>query len=501
MAWFNFWRRGIGKKGATSIPASAAVTPIRQSTGGKNRSTGTDTSRDPVVVWGNQWHQIEPTASRAIVVTAQAEARRRGASAYVVATNKRDTFVGLPRKGRVKSGAFLAGQLLSTLGTAKEIRTLEQSAPIKGNPYTAEKIAYLGVVGDKFAFVATIGGLPFADILGDELAIQKAVADFREHLVSGGIFLIQDHAAILASFGQYPQEYDSQARRVDGLPYDSTYAQSLTGLRALGLAPQLKIAGGAVLALGVMVGAYVGYETYLSQSVSEATLARKEAAANRARAEYLKTQQDAVAADGATIARDAAVPVWSFLAKARLDRAGFALTKVDCVNGICNFRYSRDNKVKTFTDYVQTHVKGESPGFDVSKLEEAVTGVPIPKYDEVPKLDLGKVVTDPDLLLRLGTTSQKVALAKVKLLFTPPSPISDPKTESQMRTAEVEALRRLKGSWSYEGPSDTFVAAMQRLPAVATVRSIELIVSPTPAKTTDVVKATGAYYMYQGAGR
>ncbi|MBC5767640.1 hypothetical protein [Ramlibacter albus] len=462
--------------------------------------------RVPRVVWGATWVPVEPTVSSPLLKVARAEARKRGASVIAVASNGQDAAVGMPAKGKGsrttgpsgKGNGFLAAQLLSTVRLAKEVSLLGEDSGPQNNPWHGtEHVAYLGALDDAtYVFVATVHGVPLLDICGDVETISKGIQEFREHLVSGAALLIQDSRPVAKAFSALPSEFPAIATPVHGLPFAAGALDAAGGLQPLGMHPVVKGAIATAAVAGVGVGLMWAYDAYVGHALSVEQLTRKEQQAKVLRQKYLAAQQDVLAKESSVVASAAAEPVWAFIAKTRLSRAGFNLTKVVCTGNTCDLQYRRDTKVPTFTDFVRTHGQGELPRFDIAQLDDAVTGLEVPEYDKMPKVDLANIKFDPELLLKLGTTAQKVLLAGVKLGFTTPADMVAMTDEFKtMRPVELAASRRLYGTWTLEGPTDTFTAALKRLPPTATLSMVEVRLSRSEKDGPDLVVAKGRYFL------
>lgn len=464
-------------------------------------------TRAPRVLWGGGWYSVEPTASTPLQKAAKTEARKRGATKYVISSNGQDAFVGVPAKGKsartsgasgTGHAAYLSAQLLATVRQAKEVLYVGEDAPSQNNPWNRiEQIAYLGALDEAtFVFVATIDGVPFMDICGNADTVGKAVEDFKEHLVRGAALLIQDARPVAVTFSSLPNEFPGAARAVPGLPYDAKVNEVLAPLQSLGIHPAVKGLVGTAGILGACAAALWAYDAYVGHTLSVEQLTRKEQIARTIRQKYLTAQQESLTKESAVVANSAAEPLWAFIAKTTTSRAGFYLNKVVCTGGTCDVLYRRDSKQPTFTDFVRTHAQGELPRFDIAQLDDATTGIEIPGYDKLPVLDLAEVKHDPELLLKLGTTAQKVLLGGVKLSFTTPADMVPTAEEYKtMRPGDLAVARRLYGSWTLEGPTDTFTAALGRLPPSATLSVFEIRLAKSEKDGPDIVVARGRYFL------
>lgn len=458
------------------------------------------------VLWGGDWHSVEPTASTPLPKAAKAEARKRGASLFVVSSNGQDAFVGLPAKGRHarrsggtgKGTGFLSAQLLASVSQAKEVLFVgEESQPQSNQWQRTERLAYLGCLDEStFVFVATLDGVPFLDICGDATAVGKGIDDFREHLVRGAALLIHDARPIAEQFSSVPVEFPAIARPVPGLPYDARAVDSLQALQPLGVHPAVRGMVAATSVAGACAAGLWAYDTYMGHALSVEQLSRKEQQSRAIQQKYIAAQQEVLAKESSVLANAAAEPVWAFIAKVTTSRAGFNLTKLTCTGGTCDVQYRRESKIPTFTDFVKTHGQGELPRFDIAQLDDAVTGIEIPGYDKLPLLELVSVKHDPELLLKLGTTSQQVLLAGVKLAFTTPvDMVPDNEEFKTMRPGDRSASRRLYGTWTLEAPTDTFTAALRRLPPSATLTAVEIRLSRSEKDGPDLVIARGRFFL------
>lgn len=456
----------------------------------------------PEVVWGGNWHAIEPTASSPLRNTAEREARKRGATKFVIVANDHDQFVGLPPKGKGnarRGHAFLSGQLLASVHGAADIRFLGEPGAQINQWSKTERVAYLGALDDRtFVFVATIAGIPYMDLVGDAATVRKGVDDFKEHLFRSGLLLIQDEAAVAREFGELPREF-TMAEAVPGLPYNARTKEALRPLEAVSAAPVFRLVVGAGAVFGVLFLGVWGYDAYIKKSLSVEQISRKEQEARALRQKYAAAQLEAVNKEGTVVATEAAQPVWSFIAKANTDRVGFTLVRVHCAAAACEYFYRRNSNLPTFTDFVKAHGEREHPKFDIAMLDDATTTTQIPDFDKLPTLDVSTVKHDPELLLKLGTTAQKLLLAGVKLTFTAPADLVPQGDEYRlMRRTDIEMMRRLSGSWTLEGPTDTLVPALRRLPPSAVLSSVEVKVGKTDGE--DVVIAKGRYFLAPAGG-
>lgn len=433
---------------------------------------------------------------------AQAEARRHAAGHYAVAHNDKDTSVGVPAKSRFGRGAlagsYLAGQLLASLRGASECRHLGEEHEALSNPYERTAcLAYLGAVeGGSFVFVMSIDGIPLLEECGSAANVRKAIEVAREQLSRDAVFLVQAAEPVANEFRDLLTEFRGIATPVAGLPYGVQLQRDHVGLKAVGLHPLVR---GGVIAAGVVSVcslSYWGLTTYQGYSLSAEQLTRKQQMARSGRQQYLSAQQEVLAKEGVVVAAAAAEPIWHFVSRIATDRAGFTLAKVSCKGGTCSLAYRREARQRTFTDFVNAHTKNEAPRFDISQLDDATTGVQIPGYEKVPVVDLSTVKYDPSLLLRLGTTAQQVLLGGVKLTFTAPGDmVTNANQIPGLRSADLQALRRIEGKWTLEGPTDTFTAALKRLPPIATLSEVEFRLAADPSKGPDTVVARGRYFV------
>jgi len=462
------------------------------------------------VVWGASWHSVESSASMPLDKAAQSEARRRGATHYALASNGKDAVVGLPpRRGAGRGlggnlqGCFLAAQMLASVSQASQVRCLGQEPSLEGNPWQRTgSLAYLGAIADAtFVFAATIDGVPFLDLVGSADEIRRGIDGFRERLRRGVTLLVQDRRPVAEEFGSVRSEFGALAQAVAGLPYDANLARIGSGLQPLPVHPAIRGLVGTAAVMGLCALGWWAYTGYVGHALSVEQLSRREQQAQAIRQKYIVLQQEVLGKESAVIASGAAEAVWAFVAKIKTARAGFDLEKVVCRGGACDAQYRRVSKQPTFADFVKTHVGGELPRFDLAHLDEATTALEIPDYDTLPALDLRALRHDSELVLNLGTTAQQVLRGGVKLTFSSPADMVPGSEEFKlMRPTDLASQRRLYGTWSLEGPTDTFTAALKRLPAVATLSEFEVRLAKGDADGTDTVVARGRYFLTPTTG-
>lgn len=461
------------------------------------------------LIWGAEWRPIpDALEARSAEEFGHRAARKHKAKSCAVVSNQRDAVVGLWRSESPKPPrtAFFAAQILGNLYSSNNIEYFGVRAekPIS-NPYRQkERLIYVGRAGDRddlFCLIAVVGGLPDVDFIGTPLEVEQCLYQQNDHLAEGAVLLLEDHPAVSEAYNHLVGAFLRTAEPVFGFPYGPDFRATVGAVHNVPL-DKRKLA----LVLGSMGALALAGVWHLWGQQAEAALIQERRVAIKAKGEaarksYLDARSIALASGPEFHAANASRKIWEYLSTVPMRRGGFALTSVACVGGECEFLYRREQKASTFADFVQTHRSGEHPEFDISKLDQGITRVTLSESSSWARINLSELQVQPDLLLRLGTVAQLLDVAGVKLLFTAPSPMVIEALEKGLPSVEAASLRRWQGTWSFEGPSDTVVPALSRLPMDMTLSRFELRVSKDHPKTPDMVVASGRYFATEPGGR
>lgn len=492
------WRLWLASRGPKPAQSRAAQKGVRSDAGNGND-----------LLWGADWRPVvDELGADRIRTRGVRIARAAKSKSFAVLSNNRDASVGLwldsapkaPRK------SYFAAQLLGDLYTAQTVVYLGYSADTAiDNPYrNKERLVYVGRAGDRddlFCMIAVVGGLPDVDFVGTPAEVERCLFNNTDFLAEGGVLLVEDHPALSAAYQHLNAPLMRAAEPVFGFPFNPSFGDTIDAAQNVPVDKRLVTM--AVIGTTV-VAATVGW--YFWGKAAEEALATERRLSIRAKADaarnaYLTARGNVMASASDLRAADASKALWKYFATVPLRRGGFALSGVICTGADCELVYRRDRKSATFVDFVQAHQTGERPEIDIGKIDVGVTRVTIPEAGSWPRLDLGQLAAQDDLLLRLGTVAQLADLAGVKLTFTPPSPMVVDSLERGLPPGEAKTMRRWMGTWTLEGPSDTLVPALTRMPSDITLSRVELRLSADHRNAPDVVLANGRYFAVGGVAK
>lgn len=492
------FRRMLASRGAKAAQPRASQAGVRTDAGG-----GAD------LLWGAEWRPVvDDLGADRIRARGVQIARASKAKSFVVLTNNRDAVVGLwsepvPRPPRK---AYFAAQLLGDLYTAQTIQYLGYFAdhPIE-NPYrTKERLIYVGRAGDRedrFCLIAVVGGLPDVDFVGTPSEVERCLFSNTDYLAEGATLLVEDHPVVSSAYGHLNAPLMRAAEPVFGFPFSPAFRDTIDAGHNVPVDKRLltmAVVGAA------LISATIGWHLWgkaAEEAVANERRLSIKAKSDAARNAYLTARGTVMASASDFRAADAGKELWKFFGSVPLRRGGFALSSVVCTGADCELVYRRDRKSATFTDFVQAHQVGELPEIDIGKIDVGVTRVTLLDAASWPRLDLSQLAAQADLLLRLGTVAQLADLAGVKLTFTAPSPMVVDGLERALAPGEAKNMKRWMGTWTLEGPSDTLVPALARMPADITLSRVELRLSADHHNAPDVVLANGRYFAVDGVAK
>jgi hypothetical protein len=469
----------------------------------------TQVAVDVELLWGADWRPIHDVLSPEDGVSmGDRIARTNKAKSCALLTNQRDAVVGLWHlpAPRAPKKAFFAAQILGNLYSSVTVQ-YSGYAPSEQrleNPYRQkERLIYVGRAGDRddlFCLIAVVGGLPDVDFVGTPEEVEQCLYRNTDHLAEGAVLLVEDHPVVGRAYAHLTAALMRSAEPVFGFPFNPEFADVVEPVHSVPLDKR-------VLTLAIAAGIAVvgsGGWFYWGQQAEEALANERRVAlkakADAARTAYLTARGTVLASVPDFRAAETSKKVWDYLASVPLKRGGFALNVLVCSGADCEFTYRRERKSATFVDFVQSHRTGERPEFDISKLDVGVTRVTLTDAVNWPRIDLADLRAQSDLLLRLGTVAQLVDMAGVRLSYTAPTPMVADALERGLPPGEAAVLRRWMGTWSLEGPSDTVVPALARMPADITLSRIELRLSADHPKAPDIVIANGRYFAVEQGG-
>jgi len=419
-------------------------------------------------------------------------ARDNGGSWYVVVEADGEAMVGFV-SSRLGPGMRLAGQLLASAVTAKEVCTLAALDQPVPNPFRAKTLLFLGRY-DKgnHAAVAVLNGAPAFELVAPLTDVIAKAQDFAGRLHGGGLLLIEEEA--VEDFAEIRQAAPAAFRSVAGLPFDAQWESKTVAPRAVGFSRmRATIAVALISVVALPVGRW-GYNKYAAVRMQR--VAQEQAAAARVTAvrEFERLQLEAMTHAGLAQAAPAAHMAFDFVRKLLDERAGFNVEKLVVSPKETSVTYTRQKKTSTFEDFVSASDECV-PSFDVKKLDAASAACPVLPWEKAEKVNSSAAIDSANVLLELGSLAQRSALIGVQVALTPPSPVLTQEQQDRIEATTVAKIGRRMGSWSATGPMDLFVPLCEALPAQScTLSDVEFKLSRgTNGVPADTFTASGKF--------
>lgn len=436
-----------------------------------------------LLAYGLEWRSLDGLGS--LEKKAKKMASDTGARRYTVVRAKKasiEPVIGLLRRA-VKAGQ---GRVVEAAAACFAAAIAEQ---------TEDSALYVGP-GPKegsFVLLGILHGIPSPefDVVGDANTILLAAENYQPYLADGKSFYVHSELLEHETTGMgdihelldFIDRYNSVVRQVPEMPYASTAHSAFGGVMdAPSAAGPIVLAGGAFLGIAVLAG---GYYLYQDWDTKNSDRARETALLQAAMSAYQTAVDSNFKSEDIQQAAAASVRILGQINPYKTKRDGWRVTTIKCEHGTCKATFVGATGA-TFEQFMKALQPGEKAVLDLSKLNEAAATFEIQNWADVPVLDLASVPKD-DVTVTMGTQAQTMQLAGVPVSPKERKPMAE---SSVLEMKKAQVVKYEVGAWDINGPLDTLVPAMNRLPKIATLSSLEFVVTDRLV----TFKASGRYF-------